>query len=125
MASKTQVGARSNDVLVEFSRDYSTNAWDGDQAPAITQLTLQNVKKFLSALPTDIPDPEFSAESDDGSISLEWYGGYRKIASVSINESNRLAFAAIQGTNISNGAYHFNNAPIPPAILTIIQEILA
>lgn len=111
--------------LSELAQDCTEQGWDGDQAPAITSLTMQNVDTFLSALPADIPDPDFSPEPDNGAISLEWYGGYRKIASVSIHETDRLAFASLQGTDVSNGAYRFDEEHIPSTVLSAIREIIA
>ena len=99
------------------------DGWDGDQAPAVTMQTVQNVQMFLAALPADIPDPEFAPEPYEGAISLEWYGGYRRVVSVSIHDSQRIAFAALQGTDVSNGAYKFNEDHIPSTVLSSIREI--
>ncbi len=112
-------------ALVELYKEVSQDAWDGDSAPAISEQTIATVKAFLSALPSDISDPEFAPEPKDGAISLEWYGGYRKIASVSIHDSQRVAFSALQGTDITNGAYRFSEDHIPAPLLLTIREILA
>ncbi len=112
-------------ALSELVSECDEQGWDGGQAPAITSLTVHNVEAFLLALPSDIPDPDFSPEPDNGAISLEWYGGYRKIASVSIHESDRLAFGSLQGTDVSNGAYRFDEEHIPSAVLSAIREIIA
>jgi len=111
--------------LHELIEEHSVVGWDGDQAPALSALTAENTRMFLSALPKDIPDPEFAVEPDDGAVSLEWYGGYRKVVSVSIHESQRLAFSALQGTDISNGAYRFDEEHIPATVLSTIREITA
>jgi len=111
--------------LQELIEEHSVVGWDGDQAPALSALTVENTRIFLSALPKNIPDPEFAVEPDDGAISLEWYGGYRKVVSVSIHESQRLAFAALQGTDVSNGAYRFDEEHIPATVLSTIREITA
>lgn len=110
-------------ALSELVSDCGEQGWDGAQAPAISDLTTQNVETFLSALPSDIADPDFSPEPDNGAVSLEWYGGYRKIASVSIHETDRLVFASLQGTDVSNGAYRFNEEHIPLAVLSAIREV--
>ena len=111
--------------LEELLEEVSQGGWDGDSAPAISEQTIANVKAFLSALPTNISDPEFAPEPKDGAISLEWYGGYRKIASVSIHDSQRVAFSALQGTDITNGAYRFSEDHIPVPLLSTIREIIA
>ncbi|MCF6314528.1 MAG: hypothetical protein L3J39_18915 [Verrucomicrobiales bacterium] len=119
---------RRHSALVELQdllNEHSTKGWDGIEAPALSALTLETTKMFLAALPADIPDPDFAVEPDDGAISLEWYGGYRKIASVSISESRRLAYAALRGTDVSNGAYHFSDEQIPEPVLTGIRGIIA
>ncbi len=111
--------------IEELLEEVSQDGWDGDSAPAVSEQTIANVKAFLSALPDDISDPEFAPEPKDGAISLEWYGGYRKIASVSIHDSQRVAFSALQGTDITNGAYRFNDDHIPAPLLSTIREIIA
>lgn len=111
--------------LSELVSDCNEQGWDDKQAPAITPLTVHNVEAFLLALPSDIPDPDFSPEPDNGAISLEWYGGYRKIASVSIHESDRLAFGSLQGTDVTNGAYRFGEDHIPSAVIIAIREIIS
>jgi hypothetical protein len=115
-------------ALVELDamlEELMEDGWDGDQAPAITHQTIENVQMFLAALPADMPDPEFAPEPHEGAISLEWYGGYRQVVSVSIHESQRLAFAALQGTDVSNGAYKFDEDHIPLTVLSSIREITA
>ncbi len=112
-------------ALAEMQDECLEDGWDGDRAPAVSSLVIQKVKAFLEALPTDIPDPEFAPEPDNGAVSLEWYGGYRRIVSVSIHETDRLAFAAIQGTDVVNGAYRFNEDHIPTVIPATIRDILS
>ena len=106
------------DALEEVVED-----WDGLDVTAISELSVDNVQSFLRNLPHDIASPEFAIDPDDGAISLEWYGGYRKVASVSINHTNRLAFASINGTNSSSGCYEYEGGSINGVILSSIQSI--
>lgn len=112
------------DDLSELVKQHQEFGWDGSQAPPLGGLTVARAKQFIQALPEDIPDPELAVSADDASISMEWYGGYRRVASVSINGTNRLAFAALKGTDISNGAYRFSREELPQVVLSAVREIL-
>jgi len=111
--------------LAELASEHGEYGWDGLEAPRLNELTIARAKQFISAMPVDIPNPELAVEPDDGSISMEWYGGYRQVASVSINGTNRLAFAALQGTDVVNGASRFSIEEFPKTILTAIREIMS
>ena len=110
--------------LEEVVKEHSEEGWDGLAAPVVSKESVTNVKDFLRSLPNDIADPEFAVDPDDGAISLEWYGGYRKIVSVSINHTNRLAFATLNGINSSNGTYEYDGSNINEVILSSIQSII-
>lgn len=111
--------------LADLISEHRLFAWDGEQAPPVGSLTIARAKQFIAALPDDIQNPDLAVEPDDGSISMEWYGGYRQVASVSIGGTNRLAFAALQGTDVVNGAFRFSREELPQTVLTAIRQIMS
>lgn len=107
------------EILAEHEEGFA----EGEEWPVVEDATLDNVRAFLAALPEDVPDPDFTVEPDDGAVSLEWTGGYRRVASVSIGAGLRIAFASLQGTDVSNGAYRIEEGDIPTAVLSAIREV--
>lgn len=120
-SERTHLTTELRRVISEYVEDAATDA-DLTLPP---KLAFTRAREFFKALPMDLPDPELAIDPDDGAISLEWYGGYRKVASVSINGSQRLSFAMIDGANIMNGAYGFSEDKIPETVLSAIREILS
>lgn len=110
--------------LREAITAYEEDALRDTDLAAIHPSAVKRVTEFLHALPRAIPDPEVAIEPD-GAVSLEWYGGYRKVASVSITESSRLAFAMINEETVSNGVYGFTKDFIDPKVLDGLKEIAA
>jgi hypothetical protein len=111
--------------LVELKIEHSKKGWDGCEAPPISDSALANAYHFLKSLPRSIPNPEFAVDPDDGSIGLEWYGGRKRIFSVSIGESSRLPCAYIDGSSRGNMVENFDGLLISPALMTRILSIVS
>lgn len=109
--------------LFEVYEEHEEDGWDGIQAPRLSEGTVFHARELLRALPADIPDPEFAVEPDDGSLSIEWIGGYRQLASISLNETNRFAFTALQGGNVTQGSYDVRAGKLPTAVLETIRAV--
>ena len=110
------------DNVVEES---SECGWDGQAAPPVPLMAQIQARNFLRALPPGFPAPEFAIEPDDGSISMEWHKSYRRVFSVSIGKTNRLAFAGLNGGDKWNGVSSFDGASIPPDLLGLISKTMA
>lgn len=89
----------------------------------ISEEALINAAAFIRALPVGIPIPEFASEPD-GMISLDWITSHRRVFSVSIGTSRRLAFAWLDGTDTGHGVARFDGAAIPRKILDGILQII-
>lgn len=109
--------------LLDLLEAHDQDGWDGLQAPALSSHTVYRAIRLLNSLPADVPDPEFAVEPDDGALSVEWFGGFRRMASISLNDSRRFAFTAIQGTNVTQGTYEIAAGLLPAAVLTVITEV--
>ncbi len=77
---------------------------------------------FVSALPDDLPLPEFAPEND-GAISLDWIGSRYRVFTLSINGSNRLAYAWLDGADRGHGVVRFNGVEISPRVLDAIRDV--
>ena len=111
--------------LADVVEEASVAGWDGLNAPPVPLAAHDRAKAFLRALPDHIALPSFAVEPDDGSLSLEWAEGYRKVFSISIGRSPRLAFAGLDGSDKWHGVASFDGIVIPQQILRSIQQISA
>jgi len=116
--------SQAHDDLLELQEEHVEQGWDGDVAPAVTSASVKNAKLFIAMLPSDIPDPDLAVDPDDGAISLEWYGGYRKVASVSINDNSRIPYAVLNGMNSCNGVLELDGNAIPGSFVALTKEVL-
>ena len=112
-------------ALHETVAEASISGWDGAVAPPVPAEATARAQAFLAALPHGLPMPEFSVEPDDGSLSLEWYTGYRRVFSVSIGRSMRLPYAGLDGTDKWHGVAQFDGIIIPQRIVESIRQIRA
>jgi len=110
--------------LAALFEECSEDGWDGGQADAISEAARSNVKAFITALPWEMEMPELAAEPD-GSVSLEWDGGFRRLFSVSINGGTRMAYAGIDGTDRWRGVARFDGDNVPQIILESISRVVA
>lgn len=120
-------GARSEVLssLVDLAEEHAIDGWDGAEAPALSDATIDNVRAFILALPSWVPDPEFAMDPDNGAVSVEWHGGYRRLFSVSVGESSRLAYAGLDGTESVHGVARFDGQTIPSFLVSCIEAVLA
>ena len=92
--------------LFQARQEHAINNWDGYGAEAIDEQSYQNAIRFVLSLSPDIPAPEISVEPD-GEVVFEWYGGKRKVFSISIGSRNELTYAGLYGINKTYGVEHF------------------
>jgi hypothetical protein len=109
--------------LATMAADCAEDGWDGGTAVAIDPIALLSTKRFIRALPADVPLPEFSPEPD-GSISLDWIQSRTRLFSLSIGRSDRLAYAWLDGTDKGHGVAHFDGQNVPPRVLEAIEGVV-
>lgn len=97
--------------------------WDGYGAAATDARAVSLAEYFIRTLPEDFPLPEFAPEPD-GSVSLDWAQSRKRVFSLSIGSTNRLAYAWLDGTDKGHGVSSFDGQRIPTRILQGIQEIM-
>ena len=112
-------------ALREIVAEAAHPGWDGAMAPPVPADAAAQAQSFLAALPHGVPMPEFSVEPDDGSLSLEWHRGYRRVFSVSVGRSPRLPYAGLDGADKWHGVAQFDGVTVPQRILESIRQVIA
>jgi hypothetical protein len=108
--------------LAMLAAECAEPGWNGENAAGLDPAAVTAARRFVRALPEDLPLPEFAAEPD-GSISLDWIASRNRLFTLSIGRSNRLAYAWIDGADRGHGVARFDGRTAPPRILKGIQEI--
>lgn len=108
--------------LYEVTNEAVEDDWDGDGAKAVGASTIAHAEAFIKALPDGLSLPELSVEPD-GEIAFDWMPIKTRTLSISINESNRLSYAWIDGTDRGHGAAKFSMNVIPSRLVSEIDQI--
>ena len=82
---------------------------------------LSTAVRFLLALPTNIPHPEFYIDVD-GDPSFEWYEGLCQTLSVSLASDNKLSYAALIGEEKICGTEVFDQG-LPDGISDSLKKL--
>lgn len=109
--------------LAALATECAEQGWDGEGAAAIDSNAILMAERFLRALPDGIPMPEFAPEPD-GSISVDWIQSRKRLLSLSISHSNRLAYAWLDGSDKGHGVASFDGQNVPPRVLESINSIM-
>ncbi|MCH7229059.1 hypothetical protein [Haloferula sp. A504] len=110
--------------LYELAGEHAQPGWDGAEAPAVSEAVLERAAELIAALPSSVPNPELAVDPDDAAIALEWSNGPHRVFSVSVGESQRMACAGIDGTDVWHNVSRFDGATVPPFVLHGIQKVL-
>lgn len=118
--SQALFGAKSDAIsrLLQVTEEFSA-----DEMTAVNPNAIFVADKFIRALPDGIALPEIAVEPD-GSISLDWIQSRKQLFSLSVGNSNRLAYAWLDGTNSGHGVDRFDGNIIPLRILNGIMAIV-
>lgn len=123
--SQVLFGQTANAIseLLELAAECARDDWDDEGSLAVSATAIGNAISFLRALPKDIPIPEFSVEPD-GNLSLDWIDSKSRLLSLSVGESNRLAFAWLDGSDKGHSVVRFDGVQIPPRLISAITDIV-
>jgi hypothetical protein len=97
--------------------------WDGNEANAINETAVQTAEAFIRAMPDEMPMPEL-APDPDGSIELDWIASRQRMFTVSVGQSNRLAYAWLDGAAQGHAVDSFDGDAIPTRIRDCIETII-
>jgi len=107
-----------HEVLAETTRE----GWDGYGARPLNPLSYDFAIRFLNALPTNVPFPEVSADTD-GEISFDWIFGERKALTVSVGPTGRCTFAWMLGQSTYRGTEWIEDE-IPDSIVSALGRLV-
>jgi len=107
------------DLLLECGED----DWDGYGAKSPTSLVVERAALFISKLPNDLARPDLIV-MPNGDVGFDWDFAPRRTITVTIAESPRLAYAAIDGDEQWRGTASFTGE-IPQRMIRAIRELAA
>lgn len=93
---------------------------DEDQYP-VTTAAVRIASRFVQALPHRLPPPQVAIDPD-GAISLDWMLSRTRAFSISVDDSGRLAYAWMNGSDRGHGVVRFEDA-IPRPLLSQLSEL--
>ncbi|BDB15041.1 hypothetical protein [Acidithiobacillus ferrooxidans] len=94
---------------------------DDDQF-AIPAGAIERALRLVQALPVSFPIPEVAIDPD-GAISLDWVGSRTRIFSISVGDSDRVAYAWINSSDRGNGVVRFAGS-LPQVLLSQLRDIV-
>lgn len=111
-------------MICEIEKECGVADWDGYGALHVSAFSALKAQEFIRHLPAQMPMPEVAPEPD-GSLSLDWTTSKSRRFSVSIGNSDRLAYAWIDGSDRGHAVARFDSETIPLRILDGILSIQA
>lgn len=112
-------GSAREDLLRELEslwKEVCVPNWDGHGAEAVSRATFDAGRKFITALPADLPAPEISAAAN-GDLSFEWFHGPRQVCSVGVSGDGEMCYASLHGAHKSYGTEAFRDQIPAPVLL--------
>jgi len=94
---------------------------DEDQHP-VTTAAVRSASRFVRVLPHSLPLPQVAIDPD-GAISLDWTPSRTRAFSISVDDSSRLAYAWMNGSDRGHGVVRFGDA-IPTSLLSQLTDVI-
>jgi hypothetical protein len=103
-------------LLTQLATAASSENWDGMGSAPVEHSTYSYALELLRMLPTTLPHPDVSLDSD-GEISFEWDRGPRNVFSVSVGRDGTLTYAGLFGSKKMYGTELLDEVlPYPVAL---------
>lgn len=106
--------------IIELSKEHNESLEDGIES--ILEGAIENAISLVRYLPRRIPLPEVASEPD-GSLSLDWMPSRTRILSISVGETDRLAYAYLNGSSRGRGVAQFDGVGFPAEIESLVKTI--
>lgn len=108
--------------LWDLARSHAEAGWDGGEAAPADRQAIVRASAFIRALPDDCEMPEVGVDPD-GAVTLDWMVSRHRMLSISVaGNSDRLAYAWLDGTDRGNAVAKFDRDTVP---IRLMQAILA
>lgn len=109
--------------LWSLAQSHADIGWDGDGALPVDREAIALAVAFVRALPDDCERPEVAVDPD-GAVSLDWMPSRHRMLSISFaGNSDRLAYAWIDGTDRGSAVAKFDRSIVPVRLLQAIQTV--
>lgn len=108
----------------EAMQDCLEENWDGYGAEPVSASVVQKVIDLIASLPEGIALPEACCEPD-GEIALDWAPMPQRTISVSVGESDRLAYAWMDGSDRGHAVAKLSGGNLSGRVLDEIRRITA
>lgn len=104
-------------------RSHAYVGWDGGEALPVERHAISLATDFIRALPDDCEMPEVGVDPD-GAVTLDWMMSRHRLLSVSFaGNSDRLAYAWIDGTDRGNAVAKFDRDTVPMQLMQAILTV--
>ncbi len=110
--------------LIALANECASTGWDGDSASPIDPMAVLHAAEFVRALPDGMPLPDFAPEPDGG-ISLDWIHSRHRLFALSVGNTDRLAYAWLDGTDKGHGVARFDGSKVPLRVLEQIRTTMS
>jgi hypothetical protein len=108
-------------MLESFITSHAASGWDGEEALPVSHEAIRLATDFLRALPDGVDMPEVGVEPD-GAVTLDWLPSRHRMLSISFaGNSNRLAYAWLDGSDRGSGVVRFDRQVIPRQMMEAIE----
>lgn len=77
-----------------------------DDQHAVSTAAVHSAMRLIRSLPNDVPIPEVAVDPD-GEISLNWMPARARVFSISVGDSDRMAYALLDGSDRAHGVFRF------------------
>jgi hypothetical protein len=106
-----------------LAQSHADAGWDGGEALPVDRHAIALAVAFVRALPDDGEMPEVAVDPD-GAVSLDWMPSRHRMLSVSFaGNSDRLAYAWIDGTDRGSAVARFDRSTVPMRLLHAILAV--
>lgn len=94
---------------------------DDDQC-AVSTVAVQLALWLVRSLPNNISVPDVAIDQD-GEVALDWMPSRTRMFSISIGDSDRVAYAWVDGSDRSHGVFRFTGAMPRPLLMQLAELI--
>jgi hypothetical protein len=110
-------------ALWGLAQSHTDLGWDGGQALPVDRRAISLAVAFVRALPDECLMPEVAVDPD-GAVALDWLVSRHRMLSVSFaGDTDRLAYAWLDGTDRGNAVARFDRKAVPTRLLQAVQAL--
>lgn len=108
-------------ALHDLTKSHAETGWDGGSASPVSLAAISLAVDFVRSMPDDYEMPQVGVEPD-GAVSLDWLPSRHRMLSISFTgNSDRLAYAWLDGTDRGSAVARFDRQSVPLRLLHAIN----